>query len=79
MPSTITTEYQVANAIGRVVQTFDGAKSKERAVKFAKSEMGRLGDLTVEEVTVTVSRRRVYRPRPASNQAIMKERAGCLA
>lgn len=63
-PLSIGTTYEVVNARRTVVQQFSGFDARKRATAFAKANGDRLGDLTVEEVIVTVSRRRVYRPRP---------------
>lgn len=57
------TDFQVTNEIGTVLQTF-GAADLARA--WAKSHCEVFGLLDVEEVTVTETRKRIYRAKPRS-------------
>jgi hypothetical protein len=59
------TTYEVVTAAGVPVQAFSGLDARKRAVAYAKHQGQWIPGLVVEEVTVIVQRRRVYRPRPA--------------
>lgn len=56
-------DFEVVNAIGKTVRTFDGLNARKRAEAWAKWAVRDYGSLFVERVTTTVERVRVYRPR----------------
>lgn len=55
------TDYQAVNAVGTVLRTFGDAGA---ARKWASANAVTYPGVQIDEVTVTTSRRRVYRPAP---------------
>jgi len=55
------TDYQAVTQAGVTIRTFG---DRDIAVKWAKDHGVQHPGLTIDEVTVTELRRRVYRPRP---------------
>ena len=66
---TTTTSYHAVNAVGVTVHTFD-ANMLDKARKWVgeNAHTHAYGALHLEEVTTTVTSRRVYRPRPKTER-----------
>lgn len=73
------TQFEAVNRIGRVVMTFDGLDARKRAIAWAKANSRDHDGLTVEEVTVTTIRRRVYRPNPPERRVFGTISQGAMA
>ena len=60
------TDYQAVNTVGTVIRTFDDAGA---ARKWAAANARTYPGVQIDEVTVTTTRRRLYRPSPRLNTA----------
>lgn len=69
---TLRIDFVVINGIGTAVFTAD---HRDIAIAWAKANADALGELTVEEVELTETRRRVWRPKVQAAQAQQSEAA----